>query len=86
MIAVSAWVWAVVGVVLLLALGLAAALALGLLESVVGSLRRAGGTTALPHSEGGQPMPEEVPERTPAEASEQVERMQQDDESDPAGP
>lgn len=60
----ATWVWALVGVVLLLALGVLAGVALGLVGVPGDFLRRLGQTAAAERSEGGRPLPDEVPDAT----------------------
>lgn len=77
MLAAATWIWAVVGVLAFLALGVLAAVALGLVELPGDLFRRAGQAAAGGRVEGGQPVPDEVPDRTPAEAAEEAEQLRE---------
>lgn len=68
----ASWAWALGGILLLLVLGLAVMVALGLVGTPGDLFRRAGQTAAAPRTEDGRPLPDEVPDRTPAEAAEEA--------------
>lgn len=75
MIAVS-WAWGLLGVIVFLAVGLLAAVALGLVGAPVTFLRRAGQTATAPRIEDGVELPPEVPELTAEEASAEVDERE----------
>jgi hypothetical protein len=69
----SAWAWALGGIVVFLVVGLLAMLALGLIGLPGTFARRVGQTAAGERSEGGRPVPDEVPDASAAETAARAE-------------